>query len=148
MSGAHARARLRGLAAEPLGGARVYDLRAMAAQGLPHVLERLDRLLVLARREPGGLAHHIAAFDRPAFGEPFRQAAVEDEHVLGAEHAKRPPHPRGREQADAVVDDDRRSIADAERAGRRRERLRARQHVRPDGTVVGDLLYGEEYLAP
>src|SRR6266516_7100214 len=135
MSGAHARPRLRPLAAEPLDGTRVDDLRAAAAQGLAHVLERLDRLLVLARRKPGRLAHLVAALDRPRFGEPFRQAAVEDEHVLGAEHAKRPPYPRRREQADAVVDDDVGSIADAERARRRRERLRAGQHVRQVGAV-------------
>src|SRR6266536_6535834 len=70
MTGAHAWPGLRRLAAEALGRARVDDLRAAAAQGLPDVLDRLDGVLVPARREPGGLAHDIAAFDGPSFCAP------------------------------------------------------------------------------
>ena len=82
-----------------------------------------------------------------AFGLPFRQAAVENENALGAEDAKRPPHPRRRIKALAVVDDDGVAIADSEGAGGFAELCRARQHVRQIGRIIAHRFDVEKHRA-
>ena len=59
-------------------------------------------------------AARLAALGRPAFGEPFLQAAVEDRDLLGAEMAKHEPAPRRGSDRRIVIDDDAVVTADAE----------------------------------
>ena len=60
------------------------------------------RSSVAPRREVArGAADRLAAFDRPALGLPFRQAAIEHADVVHAHDAEGPPHPRGAEQPGA-----------------------------------------------
>ena len=86
-------------------------------------------------------------FDRPLFCLPLRKSAVEDEHVLGAEQAKSPPHPRRGKQARTVIDDDGIAIGDAERAHLARELLVVRQHMRQRVGMVGNRIDVEAHRA-
>ena len=71
-----------------------------------HVGHAGDRGSIELGGEPARRALDRAGFDRSALGLPFRQPAVEDEHVACAEDAKRPPHPRRAAEPGAVVDHD------------------------------------------
>ena len=79
-----------------------------------------------------------------ALGAPLRQPAVEDHDVGRAHDLERPPDPRRRGEADAVVDDDLLFLVDAERADRGRELPRRRQHVGQGIAGVGDRVDIEE----
>ena len=101
------RPRLRRLAAEARGRAGVDQLRRAAVQRRAHA--RPGR--APARRRKCALNSPCAASRQPAStGCPsashFWQPAVEHEHPVVAHGAEAPPHPRRREEADAVVDDD------------------------------------------
>ena len=113
--------RLRRLAGEPLGRAGIDDLRAFVGDRHAHVGEHGDgadiHLGIEISAAPAWLS---PAFQRTVFGLPFRQSAVEDVDILGAENAERPPHPRRRVETEAVVDHDGVAVADAERARRPR----------------------------
>ena len=120
MAGAQSRPRLRRLAGEALGRARVDDLYAVVGERHAHVVKQRDGADIHLGGEFFRRALGVAFLQRPAFGFPFRQPAVEDVDFLRAEQPERPPHPRRRIEADAVIDDDGVAVADAERADRRR----------------------------
>src|SRR5581483_9564953 len=119
MAAAQSGARLRSLTAKARRGTRVDDLRGAIIERHLHVAEHGDDACVHLRVEAARLALAFTGLCRAAFGLPGRKATVEDEHVLGAEHAERPPHARRGKCAravEAVIDDDGIAIADAERA--------------------------------
>ena len=89
----------------------------------------------------------VAWFDRAAFAQPLRQAAVENRDLLGAESAQRPPHPRGGEQAGGIVDDEAHAVAQAQRRHLVGELHLVGQHVRQAGRRVGDRVDVEEHRA-
>jgi hypothetical protein len=66
---------------------------------------------------------------RPAFVDPLRQAAVEDDDVARAHDLEGPPDARRGGEPDAVIDDDLLFLVDAERADCRGEILGRGQHV-------------------
>src|SRR5262245_8437302 len=115
VTGAQAGARLRRLPQKALRGARIDHPCRAARQGCAHGGERGDAIGVLARSESTRGALDRMSFERSSFGFPSRQAAVENEYILRAEQAKRPPHPRRGIQASAVVDDDGVGVGDAKR---------------------------------
>src|SRR5262249_35993595 len=115
VTGAQPGARLRRLSQKALRGARIDYLCRAARQGCAHGGERGHEIGVLARSEGARGALDRTGFERPPFGFPFRQTAVENEDVLRAEQAKRPPHPRRGIQTGAVVDDDCVGVGDAKR---------------------------------
>ncbi len=139
--------RLRRLAAEPLGRARIDDLHAAVCERHAHVGQHGDGVDVHFGIECLRRSLGLAALDRPAFRLPFRQAAIEDVDFLRAEDAERPPHARRRVEADAVIDHDRIAIADAERADDFAELRGPRQHVRQVGGMIADRLDVEEHRA-
>ena len=89
----------------------------------------------------------LAALGRPAFGEPFLEAAVEDRDLLGAEMAQHEPAARRGAHRRIVVDDDAVVAADAEPLHRRAELCAPRQHVRRRVRRVADLVDVEEARA-
>jgi hypothetical protein len=101
-----------------------------ARQGCAHAGEGRDEVIVFARVEGARRALNGASFELSSFGFPFRQTAVEDEHVLGPEEAKRPPHPWRGKQAGTVVDDDGVRVGDAEGADVAGKLAGVRQHMR------------------
>src|SRR5262249_43091424 len=107
VTGAQPGARLRRLSQKALRGARIAHLCRAARQGCAHGGERGHDVRALARLEDARGALNQTGFEWSPFGFPFRQTAVENEHFLRAEQAKRPPHPRRGIQAGAVVDDNR-----------------------------------------
>ncbi len=140
MAGPQAGPRFWRFAAKTVGRPGVDDLCAACGDDLADPLERCHGVGVLMRSESVRRPGDRAGFERPALGLPFRQPALENEHVLGAEQAEREPHPRRSEHAVAVIGNDGVVVADAELACGRGERRRRRQHMRQVARVVGDLV--------
>src|SRR5262245_34588180 len=116
MPGPHARPRLGRLAAEAVGRPRIDHLGGLLRERPLHVAYAGDRSGIELGLERARLALDCARLQRAAFRLPLRQAAVENEHVLGPEGAKRPPYPRRAAEPDAVIDHDGVAVGDAERA--------------------------------
>src|SRR5439155_22208417 len=89
----------------------------------------------------------LAAFCRPAFGEPFLQSAVEDRDLVRAEVTEHKPAARGVARRRIVVDDDAVLAADAEPFHGGAELLGAGQHVRSRVLPVADLVDVEKARA-
>ena len=135
-------------AAEALGRARVHHLRRTARERRAHLVERGDEAV---RRGAGVKARGLGCASPVSSGrpflDPFRQAALEDAHVLDAIGAQRPPDPRRGIEAERVIDDEAHAVAEAERGHRLGERLGFRQHVRQALVVIGDRVDVEEHGA-
>src|SRR3954467_2723419 len=108
------RPRLRIGAGEARGRPRVDDLLAAADQR-PHRRLVHRRLLVEQSGEMAGPMGLAPARQRPPFGLPFLNAAIEQRDSTGAENAKHPPGPRGAVKRAVVVDDYAVAVADPER---------------------------------
>ena len=93
---AHARARLRRSPEEALGRPRVDHLRGFVGQGRAHVGERQRPVRGLSALNVRGARLTAPASSGRPSRLPFRQAAVEDEHVLGAEQRETSTTPAGR----------------------------------------------------
>src|SRR6516165_12444391 len=107
----------------------VHHLGAAVVESQLHVADHrnrpgIHRCIELARRALGR-----ASFRRSAFVLPGRKAAVEDEDVLDAEDAERPPHTWCRIESGGVVDHKGVGLADAEAANRVSELLWPGQHM-------------------
>ena len=103
------------LPAEALGRARVDDLCAVVRERHAYVGKHRDGADIHIGSEFSRRPRGVAFLQRPPFGFPLRQPAVEDVDFLRAEQPERPPHPRRRIEADAVIHDDSIAVADAER---------------------------------
>ena len=77
------------------------------------------------------------------FGKPPSRIRT----FLAPKMPERPPYARRRIEAGAVIDDDGIAVADAKRAGRFAELLRAGQHVRQFGRMVADRIDVEKHRA-
>jgi hypothetical protein len=145
---AQAGAGFRHLALEAGGGARVDDLRGLAADQPLHVRHVAHQLGV----EPGrkmalATAARLAVPQRTSLGLPFLEAAVQHADVLMAHGAEHPPHARGRVEAFAVVGHDLHAVADAHLLHAAGEQLRGGEHVRQGRGLVGDIVDVEEERA-
>src|SRR5882757_5483968 len=112
MSGPYARARLRGFAAEAVGGPCIDNLRAAAGECGLNVGQGGHDVTGLASRKGFWRSLRRAGFDWPAFRFPFRKTAFENEHILRTEQPECPPDARRGEHSDTVVNDDRVGVAD------------------------------------
>src|SRR6185312_8487550 len=127
MPAAQARARFRRFAGKPLGRSCVDDLRAVVGKRHAHVGKRSDGTDIHFGMEGFRRPFYCAMFQRPAFGFPLWQSAVEYEDLLRAEKAKGPPYARRGIKSEVVVDDNGVAVADSQRADGFAKLLGARQ---------------------
>ena len=126
---AQAGAGLRGLSGEAARRTGVDQLFATGLQRLSHLVQVAHQVSAVAGREMAFARRGGDVLDRPAFGDPLGQAAVEHDHVLMAHGPEGPPDAGGRPQAQLVVDDHAGAVAEAQLADPRGELHRAGQHV-------------------
>ncbi len=135
---------LRRLAGETRPGARVGDDVAVLPEHRQHRRLVGDGALVEQGGEMTMAMGMAAALGRPALGDPFHEAAVEDRDIMSAERLQHPPGPRRRVQRAVVVDDDAIAVADPQRLHPAGELVRRREHVRGRIVRIGDLVDVEE----
>ena len=111
-----------------------------------HLLDITNQVIVLTDRERGRDRCWDFIGCRPPFGQPFRQAAIEQGDIICTEHPKHPPNPgRGHAAAGGVINDDLIAIADAQRPDLGRERFFVGQHMGQVGAVEADVVDIEEH---
>lgn len=144
MARPHARPRLRFLAGEAPGAARIGNLGEPVLDHIPHALERGDRVRVEDCVESLRAGFRNLGRRWPAVRFPAVHPAIENEDVLGAHDSEHPPDPRGGEDPRAVVDDDRVVLADSHCAHGLGECLGRGQGVRQRARPIGDRVLVEE----
>ena len=147
MAGAHPGARLGCGTEKAISRPRIDNLRGAASQRRAHGFEGSNDVSGSARGEPAWCPLDRAGFNRSPFCLPFRKSSIEDEDVLDAEQAKRPPYPRRRKHACAVIHDDGVAIGDSERPDLARELLGVRQHMGQGVGMIGNRVDVEAYRA-
>src|SRR5690606_33745109 len=128
-------------ACKPLSRARIDNVRGLVVDDGLHVVYVAHEIEIapggeMTRRARTGFTHHQGA----SLAFPFRKAAVQHAHLVGAHDAEHPPYPRRAEHAVPVVDHDPLTIADPHLAHARGELLRRWQHMGEWRVGVGDLV--------
>ena len=131
---------LRRFTAKSWRAARIKD-----QPGITHFRERTDHVRLQVRFEvafrwPGG-----SLLQGPAFFAPPWQASVEQADPLVSEGFEHPPHPRGAEESERIVNNHLGCVRNSEFPHLRLELLRRGEHVWQRGLLIRYLIYiGED----
>jgi hypothetical protein len=147
MTGPQAGPEFRLFPGEPRRAAGVEDLPIAELGGRGHLRHVLDQMRLPLRRHVPVAQDRRHVLQLPFLGLPLRQAAIQNRDVGLSHQAEIPPHPRGRKDADTVIDHHLVPVADTHGAHAAHEFFHRGGHVGQRAAGVGNLVDIEEACA-